>query len=506
MKIFSAAQIREWDAYTIENEPITSLELMNRAARVFTDWLIKTCPDQTRPIAIIAGTGNNGGDGLAVARMLDQAQFAPKVVVCDFGGRHSADFRAQLGMIPEFSPVRPFVCKSFAAFKEKSAEILSPNALVVDALFGSGLSRPLAGDWAPLVGFLNEAGNEIVSIDLPSGLFSDISSLGNPVIKAWRTLTFETPKRAFFLPENAGFLGQWACASIGLHPEFAAKAATGFRYLLKPGAEPLRRARAKFSHKGSYGHALIIAGSYGKMGAAVLAARACLRAGTGLLTVHAPRCGNSVLQTSVPEAMASTDRHESCLSEVPVLDGYSGIGIGPGIGLSTETARALHQLLSQTQMPLVLDADALNLIAANQAWLGLLPQNTILTPHPKEFERLFGKMGNDFERLDLLLEKARQHQIFIVLKGAHTAIACPDGECWFNSSGNPGMATGGTGDALTGVVTGLVAQGYGQKEACLLGVYLHGLAGDLAAAACSQEAMTAGDLVACLGAAWQKLG
>jgi len=505
MKIFSAVQIREWDAYTIENEPVASLKLMNRAARIFSDWCIKTYTDQTRPILIFAGTGNNGGDGLAVARMLDLAQCAAKVVVCDFDGRHSADFEAQLAMIPEFSPIRPIVFKSFIAFQEKSAEVLPPNALVIDALFGSGLSRPLAGDWAQMIEFLNEAGNEIASIDLPSGLFCDASSLGNSVLKAHKTFTFETPKLAFFLPENAGFLGDWTYGNIGLHPEFAAKTATPFHYTSYKEAKALRQPRFKFSHKGSFGHALIIAGSYGKMGAAVLSARACLRSGVGLLTVHAPRCGNIVLQSSVPEAMMHPDRRARFWAEAPAIAGFSSIGVGPGIGQSAETALALYQLLLQVNIPMVLDADALNIIAENPAWLEMVPINTILTPHPKEFERLFGKTEGDFERLKLLCAKAREHQIIIVLKGANTAIASPDGTCWFNSTGNPGMATGGSGDVLTGIITGLLAQGYAPKDASLLGVYLHGLSGDIAAKALSQEAMIAGDLVDYLGEAWQQL-
>lgn len=505
MKIFSAAQIREWDAYTIEHEPIAPLELMNRAARVFTDWLIKTCPDPTRPIVIFSGTGNNGGDGLAVARMLSQAQFAAKVVVCDFGGRQSADFQAQLAMIPELSPIKPVFFKSFAAVLEKSGDLLPPNALLIDALFGSGLSRPLAGDWAQLIAFLNETGVEIASIDMPSGLFCDACSIGNPVLRANKTLTFEAPKLAFLLPENAGFVGDWACESIGLHPEFVAKTATLDYYLSRRDAGALRKLRTKFSHKGSFGHALIIAGSYGKMGAAVLAAKACLRAGAGLLTVHAPRCGNIVLQSCVPEAMMNADRRAKFWAEVPALTGFASIGIGPGIGQLEETTMALHQLLNQLAVPMVLDADALNILAKKPAWLKLLPKNTILTPHPKEFERLFGKTADNFERLALLRSKARDHQITIVLKGAHTAIASPDGSCWFNATGNPGMATGGSGDVLTGLITGLLAQGYAPKDAALLGVFLHGLSGDLAAKELGEEAMIAGDLVDYLGEAWQQL-
>jgi hydroxyethylthiazole kinase-like uncharacterized protein yjeF len=505
MKIFSAIQIRAWDEYTIQNEPIASLHLMNRAARVFTDWFVKTYPDSSQSIVVFAGTGNNGGDGLAVARMLDQAQYAVKVVLCDFGTRHSADFDVQRALISDFSAVKPLVFQSFTEFKAKKNTILANQDLVIDALFGTGLSRPLEGDWALLVHFLNESGNEMVSIDLPSGLYCDVPTSGAAVIEADKTFTFQTPKRAFFFPENAVFLGDWAIGNIGLHPDYEAQTETDFHYLTAAVVGALWKPRTKFSHKGTYGHALLIAGSWGKIGASVLGARACLRAGVGLLTVHVPRCGNIVLQSTVPEAMVSADKRAKFWAEVPALQNISSIGAGPGIGQAPETAQALKQLIQSVGVPLVLDADALNLLALNPEWLDLLPKNTVLTPHPKEFERLFGKTDNGFQRNDLQRKMAQQYGIFIILKGANTAIACPDGRCWYNSTGNPGMATGGSGDVLTGILTGLLAQGYPEQSASLLGVFLHGLAGDLAAEVLGQEAIIAGDLVDYIGSAWLKL-
>ncbi len=277
---------------------------------------------------------------------------------------------------------------------------------------------------------------------------------------------------------------------------------SSFHYLTKKEAIALYRPRPKFSHKGTFGHALLIAGSFGKMGAAVLAAKSCLRSGVGLLTVHAPRCGNLVLQTSVPEAMSSPDHRAQFWAEVPDFQGYIEHWSRPRNRQSPGNDRGLGRLLQVCDQPMVLDADALNLLSENPAWWDFLPKNSILTPHPKEFERLFGKSENDFQRNDLQRVKSQEHGVFIVLKGAHTAIACPDGECWFNSTGNQGMATGGSGDVLTGILTGLLAQGYSPKSAALLGVYLHGLAGDLAAKEGSQEALTAGDLVEYLGDAW----
>ncbi len=500
MNIFSAAQIRAWDAFTMEHEPIASVELMNRAAKVFTDWLVEAYPDNSRPVVVFCGTGNNGGDGVAVARLLHWLGFDAKVVVCDFAAKRSADFDAQIALMPQHDNIS---IEWFNIAKDLPA--ISPEVLVIDALFGSGLNRPLDGEWAQVVDILNQLPNEVLAIDLPSGLFADAHTPRESVVHADRTFSFERPKLAFFFPENAERVGEWAFGSIGLHPDFEAEMVSPFQLLTKMEASRLHRPRSKFAHKGTFGHTMLVAGSFGKMGAAVLAAKACLRSGVGLLTIHAPRSGNIILQGAVPEAMVSADHRAKYWAEVPEVQGYASVGVGPGIGKEPETARALQGLLNTYDKPMVLDADALNLLAENPAWWDIIPKNSILTPHPKEFERLFGKTGDDFQRNDLQRNKAQTHGVFIVLKGAHTAIACPDGECWFNTTGNPGMATGGSGDVLTGILTGLLAQGYPPKSAALLGVYLHGLAGDLAAESLSQEAMTAGDLVGFLGKAWLEL-
>jgi len=500
MKIFSATQIRAWDTDTIENEPIDSVNLMNRAAQVFTDWFIQTYPDNTRPIVIFCGTGNNGGDGVAVARLLHWLGFEAKILVCDFAEKRSADFEAQIAALPKHGNIS---LEWFNTAKDLPEVV--PNELVIDALFGSGLNRPLEGEWAQVVDCLNQLPNEVVSIDLPSGLIPDTHTAGKSVVQADRTFSFERPKLAFFFPENAERVGEWDFGSIGLQAGFEQKTSTPYNYLTQKEAAALYRPRPKFSHKGSFGHALLVAGSFGKMGAAVLASKACLRSGVGLLTIHAPRSGNIILQSAVPEAMVSADHRAKYWAEVPDLQGYASIGVGPGIGKEPETALALQGLLQAYKKPMLLDADALNLLSENTSCWEFVPENSILTPHPKEFERLFGKTENNFQRNDLQRKKAQEHQVFILLKGANTGIACPDGSFWFNSTGNPGMATGGTGDVLTGILTGLLAQGYPPKSAALLGVYLHGLAGDLAAYSLSQEALTAGDIVEFLGKAWLEL-
>lgn len=499
MKIFTTDQIRAWDAYTIRYEPIASVALMNRAALAFSEWFAAVYRDTERPVFIFAGTGNNGGDGLAVARFLHRRFFAVKVFVCDFSNKHSADFDLQMEELSGGGAVPVYHLSDHSGIP-----VFPDNALIIDALFGSGLTRALSGEWAAVVDALNRAGREIVAIDLPSGLFADQPTQG-PCIRAARTFSFETPKLAFFFPENAQWVGEWAYGSIGLHPGFEAANETPYGFLTRQTVRARIRRRPVFSHKGTFGHALLINGSYGKMGAAVLAARACLRSGVGLLSLHVPECGYSIVQAVVPEAMCLVDRDRQIWSELPGLDRYSALGVGCGIGQANETAAVLERLLLSANVPLVLDADALNLLAGHSEWWRFLPKNTILTPHPKEFERLFGPSANSMERNALQRQKARQHEVFIVLKGAYTAIACPDGRCWFNSTGNPGMATGGSGDVLTGILTGLLAQGYTPGDAAFLGVYLHGLAGDLAAQNRGQEGMTAGDVTDYLGAAWLAL-
>jgi len=500
MKLYTTEQIRAWDAYTIEHEPIASVDLMNRAAQAFADWFVgQYASDTGHPVWIFAGTGNNGGDGVAVARLLHRHFFETKVFVCDFGGKHSADFDAQIAALPLHDAVGLSWLKSPADLPAVPA-----NALLADALFGSGLTRPLEGHWATVAHWMNNLPNETIAVDLPSGLFADAHTKG-PCVQADKTFSFEIPKRAFFFSENASRVGEWAFGSIGLHPDYLEKTEASDYCLTAAEAKKRIKNRSRFSHKGTYGHALLLNGSHGSMGAAVLAAAACLRSGAGLLTVHAPRCGYDILQMRVPEAMCSTDQSETHWSELPDLSRYSAIGAGCGIGQAAQTAQALKRLLQTAKVPMVLDADALNLLAKHPNWWAFLPKNTILTPHPKEFERLFGSSTNDFERNALQRERACRHQIFIILKGAHTAIACPDGTCWYNSTGNPGMATGGSGDVLTGVLTGLLAQGYSPQDACLLGVYLHGLAGDIAASEQSQPGLIAGDIVDCLGKGWRSL-
>jgi NAD(P)H-hydrate epimerase len=501
MKIFSAAQIRAWDQYTLENEPIDSLGLMERAALAFADWFAQTYPDPKRPVAIFCGPGNNGGDGLAVARLLSRRFYAVKVVLCTFGARQSADFAAQRAALP-LDALDLAVLDA-----EAPLPVLPPDTILVDALFGTGLNRPLEGAWAGLVAQINRLPLEKVAIDLPSGLLADAHTPPTAaVLEVARTFGFQLPKLAFFFPENAGRVGDWAVGDIGLHPGFYAQTDSREHFLAVDALRGIWKKRGKFAHKGNFGHALLWAGSLGKMGAATLATRACLRAGAGLLTLHGPRCGLGVAQVSVPEAMYSPDAMQDFCGQVPDLSPYAAVGAGPGLGTAAETARAFEALLRRAKGPMVLDADALNLLAARPTLWPLVPENSLLTPHAREFERLFGKTGNDFQRFDLQRDMAQKHRVNLLLKGAHSCVAAPDGRCWFNTTGNPGMATGGAGDVLTGLLTGLLAQGYAPTDALRLGVWLHGLAGDLAAAEVGQNGLLAGDLVECLPRAMAVLG
>lgn len=499
MRIPTTEQIRAWDAYTIEREPVFSIDLMERAAGVFAAWFAGRYPDLQRPVHIFAGTGNNGGDGVATARLLHQRGYEVALSVCDFGSRHSADFLEQIRRLPMHDNAPVVWLKA-----PSEAQAPGARAIVVDALFGTGLTRPLEGLWAAMVEWLNRLPNEKVAIDLPSGLFADQPTTG-PCVHVNRTFCFETPRKAFFFPENADRVGEWSFGSIGLHPGFWEGREAADNYLTARDVARIVKPRHRFSHKGTYGHALLICGRKGSMGAALLAARACLRSGVGLLTTHVPASGYEILQLGAPEAMCDAGLDSDHWVAVPEIGPYSAIGVGCGIGQAASTAQALKRLLQKARVPIVLDADALNILAQRKEWLQYLPPASILTPHPKEFERLFGPTPNSFERNALQRAKAQELGVYLILKGAYTCIACPDGVCWFNSTGNPGMATGGSGDVLTGLLTGLLAQGYSPFETSLLGVYLHGLAGDLAAAQHTQPGLIAGDLVAFLPEAWKAI-
>jgi len=500
MKIFKADQVPFLDRSTIESEGINPIDLMERASGCVTDWIVNHY--QPLEVAVFAGPGNNGGDALAVARLLILQGFNVTLFIPSSEQKYSDCFKINLNRLADLTEVVALDWKENGPLPD-----LAKYQLIIDGLFGSGLSRFLSGYPSELVKHLNQSNIPIVSIDIPSGLMSEPDGfvLSESIITSTYTLTFEFPKLSFFFETSAPYVGRWEILSIGIDSKAKELSETTWNYSDRNYISSIIHDRPKFSHKGTFGHALLVAGSKGKMGAAILAARASLRSGVGLLTAHLPFCGNEIMHTSVPEAMVRADNGEFAVTNIPVSDAIKAIGIGPGIGTSKETANALKELLLSCDVPMVLDADALNILSENAELLALLPKNTILTPHPKELERLVGKSTSAFERLKLATGFAQKYQVYVILKGAHTAILLPDGQCWFNSTGNSGMATAGSGDVLTGILLGLITQGYTHQDACLLGVYLHGLSGDLALEKESEESLIAGDLIENLGKAFMAL-
>lgn len=490
MKILTTEQTREADVFTIKNEPISSIDLMERAASKCTDWITNKLKQGTS-FAVFCGVGNNGGDGLVIARQLSLLGYDVDVFIVQFSENYSTDFQINLERLREEGLFPVFL-------NEQMKNVyVNEDIVVIDAIFGSGLSKPITGWLAELIQELNLGKSTKVAIDIPSGLFTEDNSQNKRenILKANFTLTFHQPKLAFLMPQNYSFVGEFEVLDIGLHQEFLQNVACKTIYVTKAIAQSIFHTRQKFAHKGTFGHALIIAGSKGKMGAAILAAKACLRSGAGLLSVQVPKSGLGIMQTALPEAMCLDNDEQDFISELSDITKFSAIGIGPGLGQEEQTQKVLKLLIQNSSNPLVIDADALNIIAENKTWLAFLPQNSILTPHPKEFERLVGKWATDEERLELLKTFAYKNKIIVVLKGAHTTVACPDEMLFFNSTGNPGMATGGSGDVLTGIVTGLLAQGYEPKDAAILGIYLHGIAGDIAKENLDENAMIASDIL-----------
>lgn len=496
MKILDTNQIRELDAYTIQHEPISSIDLMERASRAFVDWFTLHFP-VTKKVGVVCGTGNNGGDGLAIARMLHEWEFPVQVWIVKGGAPESDDFRVNQKRLSEKIVQREI--------RSETEDIsFSGCDVLIDAIFGSGLSRPAAGVYASVIHLVNKAPALRIAVDIPSGLMADAPSSG-PIVKADHTVTFQLPKLSFLFPETYAYTGDWETVDIGLHKDFIKKAEVKYFYTRMKDVRRILKVRKKHDHKGTFGHALLVAGSYGKMGAAVLASRAALRAGLGLLTTHIPKCGYNIIQSTVPEAMVLVDHDEEIFTGAREPGRYTTVAVGPGLGQDARTIQAFTKLLEECDKPMVLDADALNILSTNRHLLGLLPAGSILTPHPKEFERLVGPWKNDFERLALQQQMAADFSVVVVLKGAHTAVATPEGEVYFNSTGNPGMGTAGSGDVLTGVLAGLLAQNYSPVEAAIAGVFLHGFSGDLAVDRCGMESLIASDLITQLPAAFLKV-
>ncbi|MEO6290454.1 MAG: NAD(P)H-hydrate dehydratase [Ginsengibacter sp.] len=497
MKIFSASQIRNWDAYTIENEPVSSIDLMERAATACADWLTKKFGNK-KSYKIFCGKGNNGGDGLAIYRILIDNNFSAAVYIVDDAVTGSEDFEIHLSRIKEKTPPLYF------HDSEQSFPEIDNEDVVIDCLFGTGLNKKPVGIFRKIISHINKSGAKIIAIDMPSGMYADSNSTGNAIIYASYTLTFQQLKLAFLMAENESCSGEVIVLEIGLSRDYYQKENSELTLIDDGIVKNIYIPRKQFANKGNYGYACLIAGSYGMIGAAILSAKSCLRSGVGKLTCYICKQGYTIMQTSVPEAMCKMFGTKF-VKDIKDLQEFSVIGIGPGIGKHSSHKQLLETVFTEFKKPIVIDADGLNVLSKYPSLYKLIPTNSIITPHPKEFERLFGNTENDFERMKLALKKAKDLNIFIVLKGHHTFIASPDGKGYFNSTGNSGMATAGSGDVLTGVVTALLAQKYSSLNSCLLGVYLHGLAGDFAAKKFSGEAMIARDIIENLGEAFMQI-
>ncbi len=491
MQILSAEQTRKADAYTIANEPIKSIDLMERASQAFVDWFTLKF-STNKSILIIAGSGNNGGDALAIARLLYNQQYNVKIFLSSPNSKGSKDYNLNLARLP----------KKITLLKTTNLDC----EIIIDGIFGSGIARPIEGELGTLIDKINGSGKLIVSVDIASGLIPDGLPVEGSVIKPDFTVSFQLPKLAFMLPENSNNVGQWVMVDIGLNDAIITAQKTDYHYFNEDNAKGLLRPRLKFAHKGDFGHALIVGGSFGKIGANVLASKACLKTGAGLITSLVPNCGYPILQTAFPEAMCLVSGTDHLINfEIKNLSNYSTLGIGPGIGTNLETLSLLLTLIKGYKSPMVLDADALNLISQNPELIELVPEGSILTPHVGEFNRLVGNASYSYARIEKQKEFSKKHKLIMVLKGAHTSISNIDGVVSFNSTGNPGMSTAGSGDVLTGIITGLLAQGYAPFDAARLGVYLHGSAGDIAATQLGQSSVIASDITERISSAFISL-
>lgn len=502
MKILSPEQMKLADRETIRTKGIASIALMERASQAVFDQLKKDFVVPETSFMVICGPGNNGGDGLAVGRILHTAGASVSIYLLENDAYSPDNSTNQTRLAEKGLPINKI--------KPNDVIAVPQGAILIDALFGYGLSRPLSSEWTPLVQSINDAPNTVVAIDMPSGLIADkhTDKKNHPVVRADRTYTFQTPKLAQLLPDNASHVGHMEILDIGLSQQAIQACKTECYYITVEDMQPLIPHPSRFSHKGTFGHALIMGGSFGKIGAVVLSSRAALRTGCGLLSAYVPRCGYTILQSAFPEAMVLTDEFTDSLSTVPDnLSSYAAIGLGIGMGTSAEAQNVLHGLLlriaKEDKKPaLVLDADALNILAIHPEWLSLLPSGCILTPHPKELERLIGSWSNDFEKLEKVVSFTKAHQAIVIIKGANTNTVFPDGKMHFNSTGNWGMATGGSGDVLTGMLASLLAQGFSPQTAAISGVYLHGLAGDLATKRIHPHSLIASDIVGHISDAW----
>ncbi|MCZ2101099.1 MAG: NAD(P)H-hydrate dehydratase [Chitinophagales bacterium] len=496
MKLISGNEFKKWDQFTIEEERIASIDLMERASQAFVDEFIALTQDRPEQLDIICGKGNNGGDGLAIARICRALFLDVHVHILDFMPTASEDFDINLKRLYKLDDVP-------VTFYTDTFPEISKNSIIIDAILGTGVNKPVIGMLASWIDYINTLPNRIISVDMPSGLPTEGVAMGT-AIRSNAVITFQLPKLSFFLRENDMYCPFWKVVDIGLSAAYYETIEAAAYWIDKKLIRKIHQPRGRHTHKGNYGHALIIAGSEGKIGAAILATLGCLRSGAGLVTTTVPECGREIIHETIPEAMVLSKGYTCFNGSIKNLSSFS-IGLGPGLGTHDKTVASVKTLLKSVEKPMVIDADGLNILAMNPELLLDLPAGSILTPHFKEFQRLFGAVDTEVEMISRAIEIAKKYQWILVLKGAYSRIITPEGEQYINSTGNPGMATAGSGDVLTGVITGLMAQGLKPNHAAILGVYLHGLAGNLALKQQSVESLIAGDIVRTLGAAFNRI-
>jgi len=501
MKFFTAFQIKDIDRLTILNEPISSIELMERAANRLFVWYVNHF-GRSKRVVVFAGPGNNGGDGLALARMLSETGYSVEVNYVKFTDKTSEEWQLNFQKVKDNPKINLNIIQSLDNFPA-----LYENDVVIDSIFGVGLSKKPEGLPRDVIRKINDSAATTIAIDIPSGLFCEDNSDNDPeaIIKADFTLTFQFPKLAFMFAENASYVGRWEIIPIGLSEEAIRKTQTQYYFTEADDILPLLRKRKTFDHKGDYGHGLLVAGSKGKIGAATLAAKAALRSGLGLLTAHLPLCGLNIMQTALPEAMVSCDNADDFVTCINPKTLFDAAALGPGLGVESLTGLAVYDFLTNFKGAVVLDADALNILSLNKNWFSVFRKNMVITPHPKEFDRLAGNSETGYQRYKKQIEFAKRHKCIVVLKGAFTSVAMPDGRVMFNSVGNPGMATAGSGDVLTGIILSLLAQGYSAENAAVTGVFLHGLAGDIAAEKNCCESLIASDIISNIASAYNRI-
>ena len=506
MKVLNAEQIRQADAYTIKNQPIASLDLMEQAATRCFEAILENLGDKIegQPLHFYCGIGNNGGDGLVLARLFHKAGYEVNIYICRYSNKSTNDFKVNLERLKGFK----VNIKNIDMQEDLENH---DRGWIIDAIFGTGLNRPPRGIAASTIKHINHQNLPVISVDTPSGLFSDKPAHNDEdkTVSASYTFGFQVPKLSFLMPENYRFVGEWFIVDIGLDKDFIEQIESDLYYLIPERVKSMLRKRKKFEHKGDYGHALIAGGDVEKAGAAILAGKGALRSGAGLVTLMVPEKIMATVHAAAPELMCVPAGDEYLRGwdkkKLPKDITALGIGAGPGMGTRSRTHDFLKEMLEDSFDPIVLDADALNILAADPKLLNEVPANSILTPHIGEFRRLAGDFKNGYEMLDRQIAFSTRHKLIVVLKGAHTRISTPGGRVFFNSTGNPGLATGGSGDVLTGIITGLLKQYRNPVRAAIIGVYLHGFAADLALEEQCMDSLIASDILKYIGRAFKQL-